>query len=409
MGEAETAARPVRRRTAIGAVALVAVLLAAIALLGRGFLLAPAGARTTPSPGVSSIADGPTSSPSTATLGPTSAPTTSPTAAPPSMVDVPAPLTGILVDPLAALRHPIAVMVDDQAGARPQSGFNAAAVVIQAPAEGGIPRYMMIFQNQIPGSVGPVRSARQYFIEWAAGWNAMYVHHGGSPQALATLQVDGRGQLVWNADGFRWSPTYLWRISQRPSPHNVYTDGLHLRALARRIDVPDDPIPTTWTFEPQPVADTYSGNVITVVYPNEAITFRYDATRNIYLRYINGSAKPQVDAADGQLVTPTNVVVIRMHFGPLLNSNPAKHRLEAADVGRGDAWISTGGRTIHGYWTKTSVGAPLLFFDGSGHPAALQPGQTFIEVLALNYPYSIRNGTPVQLPDRTLSGTQIPT
>ena len=56
-----------------------------------------------------------------------------------------------------------------------------------APAEGGVPRYMLIFQDQIPEAVGPIRSARQYYIQWAAEWDAMYVHHGGSPQAQATL------------------------------------------------------------------------------------------------------------------------------------------------------------------------------------------------------------------------------
>jgi len=63
------------------------------------------------------------------------------------------PLTGLLVSPEAALQHPIAVMVDDHADARPQSGFNAASIVWHAPAEGGVPRYMMIFQDQIPAGV----------------------------------------------------------------------------------------------------------------------------------------------------------------------------------------------------------------------------------------------------------------
>ena len=82
-------------------------------------------------------------------------------------------------------------MIDDLGPARPQSGFSAASVVWQAPAEGGIPRYMLLFQSTIPGSVGPVRSAREYYIEWAAEWKAMYVHAGGSPQALQTLASKG--------------------------------------------------------------------------------------------------------------------------------------------------------------------------------------------------------------------------
>ncbi len=99
-------------------------------------------------------------------------------------------------------------MIDDQFDARPQSGFSAASVVWQAPAEGGIPRYMLVFQETIPGDVGPVRSARYYYIAWAAELRALYAHSGGSPQALATLRAQGRGQLVYNADEFRWGGSF---------------------------------------------------------------------------------------------------------------------------------------------------------------------------------------------------------
>ena len=96
-------------------------------------------------------------------------------------------------------------MIDDHLDARPQSGFNAASVVWQAPAEGGIPRYMMIFQDQVPAAVGPVRSARYYYIAWAAEWRAVYAHAGGSPQALRDARTPkGHGQCVYNADEFRW-------------------------------------------------------------------------------------------------------------------------------------------------------------------------------------------------------------
>ena len=97
----------------------------------------------------------PTPSP-TPTPEPT--PTPSPTPTPePTPVLVPAPLDGVLVKPSLAQRHPIAVMIDDLSAARPQSGLSQASVVWQAPAEGGIPRYMALFQEGDPPAVGPVR------------------------------------------------------------------------------------------------------------------------------------------------------------------------------------------------------------------------------------------------------------
>jgi hypothetical protein len=358
-----------------------------------GLALRPSTTGSIPTPGTS--ATEPSTPGASAPAATPSAPPVSPTpAATPEVVLVPAPLTGLLVTAAAAQQRPIAVMIDDHAGARPQSGFNSAAVVWQAPAEGGIPRYMLIFQNTVPAAVGGVRSAREYFIEWAAEWKAMYVHAGGSPQALTTLRNQGNGQLVWNADEFRWSSAgYFWRVHTFIAPHNLYTDGAHLRKLSSVLGMTDGPMTPNWSFAfARSDIDRPTGNVIKVVYPYETIAYRYDPTRNAYLRYINGSKTAQVDAADGQVVEPTNVVILRMHFGPLVDNNPAKHRLEAADVGHGEAWISTGGVTIKGTWKKASVSAPTLLFDASGNPVTLTAGQTFVQVLPLTYPFSITNG-----------------
>ena len=84
-----------------------------------------------------------------------------------------------------ATRVPIAVMIDDHPDARPQVGLSSADVVWHAPAEGGIPRYMAVFHSHIQTDIGPVRSARDYFVQWAAELGAVYAHSGGSPKALA--------------------------------------------------------------------------------------------------------------------------------------------------------------------------------------------------------------------------------
>jgi len=306
---------------------------------------------------------------------------------------VPAPLTGLPVTAEAAARHVIAVMVDDQADARPQSGFNSAAQVWQAPAEGGIPRYMMLFQDTIPDGVGPVRSSREYYIEWAAEWKAMYVHAGGSPQALRTLAAKGHGQWVYNAEEFRWEGRYLWRTTDRVPPHNVYTDGKHLRALAKKLKARDGEIKPAWLFAPDaPVDQRPSGGSIKVVYPYETIAYKYDAETNTYRRYINGSKKPQRDRAGGDVVAPKNVVILRMAFGALNDGHPQKHRLEAQNVGKGVAYISTNGHTIKGQWRKASRTAPTRLFDRAGNPIVLTAGQTFVQVIGLNYSFSIKDG-----------------
>lgn len=378
----------------------LAGMLVAVALGGgvtMGALLATAG----PDSSVAGASGAPAGSEAPApSAQPTRAPTPEPTPTleptpEPTPVTVPAPLTGLLVSPEAAEQHPIAVMIDDHRDARPQAGFNAASVVWQAPAEGGIPRYMLVFQETMPPLVGPVRSARQYYIDWAAELRAVYVHVGGSPGALATLRSKGRGELVYNADEFRWGGTYLWRVDDgvRFSPHNVFSDGDRLRALAAELGAADGPVEPAWQFGPPDGGEGRPiGTTLVVRYPYETVTYRYDAATNSYRRFIDEATEPQVDAADGQVVAPTNVVILRMRFGALNDGHPEKHRLDAEDIGTGEAIISTNGRIVVGTWAKDSVTGATRLFGPDGEPVTLTAGQTFVQVIALSYGYEVIEG-----------------
>jgi hypothetical protein len=93
-----------------------------------------------------------------------------------------------------------------------------------------------------------VRSARQYYIAWAAEWKAVYVHAGGSPQALATLAAKGRGQYVYNADEFRFNKIFR-RIPERFAPHNLYS-SLPTCASSRRRQAKPGPMEAKWKFAP---------------------------------------------------------------------------------------------------------------------------------------------------------------
>jgi hypothetical protein len=383
-------------RALLGLLAVLAVVsMVAVGLYNAGIL-----ATASPSPGTAGFA-GPSASPPVsaspppATPGPSTSPipSASPTPTPePTPILVRSPLTGVLVQPQVAARHPIAVMVDDLLPARPQSGFNAASIVWHAPAEGGIPRYMMIFSDHMPGSVGPIRSARQYYIAWAAEWEAVFAHVGGSPQALQTLREDGQGELVYDADEFRWGQRYMWRIPERYPPHNVYSDGRRLRQLARRMGAEDGPMDGAWRFGDEALPQLRPrGATIEANYPANKIRYSYHGRTNTWRRSVSGERR-QIDAATGLPVAPRNVVVMVMRFGPL-NDNPRKHRLEAQYVGEGPAWIGVNGRIIRGSWRKTRIDRPTRFFDRDGVPITFAPGQTFIQVMQASTQVAIARGT----------------
>lgn len=376
-----------------------------------GLVVAACGSTTPSQPAVASPAPAATPSAS-ASLSPTATPsptvTPLPTATPaPTPVLVAAPLTGLMVSPAAARRHPIAVMIDDLSAARPQSGFSAASIVWQAPAEGGIPRYMMIFGENQPTAVGPVRSARYYYIAWAAEWKAVYAHAGGSPQALSTLRAQGNGKLVYNADEFAWGG-YFHRVSSRFAPHNLYTDGQQLDRLAKRLGAKAGDYKPVWTFAPDaPLELRPVGGRISFAYSTSAIRYDYDRATNTYLRTVSVEGK-QKDAATKKRVAPKNVVVMLMRFGPLNDGHPNKHRLEANVIGSGVAWIATNGRTIKGTWRKKSLTAPTRFFDAAGHAVTLTAGQTFINVMPTGTAVKIVKGAPPPAPTASPSTTPSP-
>jgi DUF3048 family protein len=399
---AVVANRFVRRLGAV-LIVLLALGVGAVAGLAAANLTSPQANAT---PTTAAVATGTPAATRSASGAATAAPSAAPTATPiPTPTLVPAPLDGVLVPAELAARRPIAVMIDDLSPARPQAGFTSASVVWHAPAEGGIPRYMMMFQETLPTLLGPVRSSRYYYIAWAAEWRSMYLHAGGSPQAMATLRAKGRGQYVYNAEDFRYEGVYLWRLRTRSSPHNVYTDGPNLLKLAKAIHAPDNTAPPApvWSFaDDAPFRSRPIGGTIDVGYLANRIHYDYDRPTNTYLRGVTKEGK-QFDAANGQRVAPKNVVIMLMHFGPLNDGHPNKKRLEADLIGKGTAWIATNGKTIKGTWRKDAITKPTRFFDASGNPVTLTVGQTFIQVLQTGSKVTIRDGkVPVPPPPRMI-------
>ncbi len=405
-------------RRGVTILAVVIIMIAGVAAgVGAASLIAsPAGS---PPPGVALATLTPTATTTVAAPAATPAPTPSATPTPiptptpvptptpkPTPRIVPAPLTGMPVTEAVAKRPVIAVMIDDQFLARPQSGLSQASVVWQAPAEGGIPRYMALFQDTDPKSVGPVRSSRLYFIAWAAEWRAVYVHAGGSPQALALLNSSkGKGKVVYNADDFRYEGRYLYRIKTRFAPHNVYSDAKKIRALAKAVGAKPRTYTAAWKFAPDaPLAERPQGSKLAIPYLANKISYSYNRATNTWLRSVSVEGK-QVDAGTKQRIAPKNVVIMLMSFAPL-NDGSKKHRLEAKYTGKGTAWIATNGKAVKGTWRKSSMTAPTKFYLPDGTQATLTMGQTFVQVVPLGTKITIKNGA---VPQPTAAPSSTPT
>lgn len=344
-----------------------------------------AGCAATPvSPSPSALAVAPPSPIATPPPGPTPTPTpttvTSPTPGPTPAL-LPADLTGLLVDPALAHRLPIAVMIDDARVARPQSGFNAASIVYQAPADGYETRYLFLYQEIEAEDIGPVRSARFYLVQWAQETRSVLAHYGGDQRSRTYLKY--HPEQFTDVDALGRGGKAYHRIKTRAAPHNGYTSTAALRAVADRLGAPatlaEDVFRRPFRDE-RPLDQRGTGQRIGIPYATNVIGYRYDPATNVYRRSVDGAA--QVDPADGQRVTTTNVVVLFQRFRIDTKIEPGHARPDLTTVGTGDAIVYQEGHRIQATWRKLDDTGPTRLFDAAtGTEIPLVRGRTFIQVV----------------------------
>jgi hypothetical protein len=140
----------------------------------------------------------------------------------PSPKTVPALLDGVGVEPGSDALRPLAVMIENHPEARPQSGLNSASIVYEALAEGGITRFMALYRDaRQPVRVGPVRSARVYYVELANEYGAFYAHAGGNSFALALIDQTN----TYDIDGLNIGAPQFTRDRSRTLFLNRFTVG----------------------------------------------------------------------------------------------------------------------------------------------------------------------------------------
>lgn len=287
---------------------------------------------------------------------------------PPPPEPIYATLTGLqITDPAINQRPVTAVMIENSPDARPQAGLAQAGVVFEAIAEGGITRFLTLFQDTEPEYIGPVRSVRPYYIEWLAGFDAAVAHVGGSADALAMLK---RGEAK-DLDQFA-NPGPYRRVSNRFAPHNMYSSVVALRELQQKKGFTSKytgfPRKND-TKAPTPSASIIDFNISGALYNPH---YEYDPVNNVYLRSEGG--KPHMDEKAGQLA-PKTVIALTMAQGS------RGIYTTYGNIGSGQAHIFQDGTLTIGTWTKNSAQDQITFTDAAGAPIALNRGQTWISVV----------------------------
>lgn len=288
----------------------------------------------------------------------------------PKITTVASNLTGLQVDPSVNARPVTGIMVENSVDARPQSGLDQAGVVFEAIAEGGITRFLALFQDSQPDYIGPVRSARPYYLQWCMGFDCALAHVGGSPEALSDIKAWG----VKDLDQFYNSSAYR-RVSSRFAPHNVYT------SIAKLNEIETNKGFGAANYTPLPrKADSPSATPNATAI-NLAISsgqyntsFAYDATTNSYKRSEGGAPHMVVNAAGEKTqINPKVVVALIMHYGLEADNHHSQYNV----VGSGQAYVFQDGTVTAATWSKSDQKAPIVLTGSDNLPFKLNAGQTW--------------------------------
>lgn len=277
--------------------------------------------------------------------------------------------------------RPIAVMIDNHKGALPQGGLNDAYMVYEIIVEGGESRLMALFKGTEPEQIGPVRSARHYFLDYALENDAIYVHYGWSPQAqsdIKTLKVDNINGLVESTD-------YFWRVKDKSAPHNVGTTIAAIKKVAERKEYRTTSTATSvlnYVVDEVNLDNGETADTVTIPYQGSNIVqYTYDSITMRYQRYSKGVE--ETDWKTGEKTTTKNII-IEFVKNTTLNDGENKGRQTIDNIKTLDGYYITNGKAIKITCEKTSRSSKTVYKDLEGNVIDVNDGNTYVQICPLD-------------------------
>ncbi|MDM4763741.1 DUF3048 domain-containing protein [Galbitalea sp. SE-J8] len=323
----------------------------------------------------SALVLGACSSPSPAATSP------APTSAAPSEPSTPepvqtytAPLTGLPVD--APITNPsIASKIDNLQDARPQIGLQDTDLVFEELVEGGLTRYIAVWQSHIPETYGPVRSIRGMDPAIVSPLGGLITYSGGQP--IFVKGIKDTKVVNVSDDQYGGDKSLFHRTSAKRAPHNLLASGQNIvkrfgdgvAAPSPQFQYAADPATSTAS-----TAGTPTTSISPTFSPVSHPTWEWNTDLGLWVRFQSNGAKDVDDA--GKQLRAVNVVTLKVKLKTI------SHTPVSQLIGSNKATVSTNGHTIDATYTKDSLTDPITLTDAAGSPILLAPGNTWIELVA---------------------------
>lgn len=291
--------------------------------------------------------------------------------------------------------RPIAVMIDNHSDAWPQAGLQKAYMVYEIVVEGGETRLMALFKGTEVEKIGPVRSARHYFLDYAMENDAIYTHFGESPQA----DSDIRKYSINEIDGIAEDGTTFKRVKDKAAPHNAVTsiDKLIESAKNKKFKMTSNK-ESVLNYVTDEVNLEEGQGAISVTIPHsdrQIVKYVYDEENKVYQRYARG--KLQTDWDSKEPVTTKNII-ITFCDNYTLQDKENKGRQGIKNIGTFDGYYITNGRAIKIKCIKNERDEQTVYQDLEGNEIKVNDGNTFVNICPTDAKVVLEEPAPVETP-----------
>ena len=290
------------------------------------------------------------------------------------------PLTGTLApNEKVAQRAAVAVKVENLPQARPQWGLDKADIVFEEPVEGGITRFIAVFQCQSAARIEPVRSGRLVDPQILEPMGRILFGYSGAIQP-AINEIDSKRSLLFDVGADRAGSAY-WRDPDRYAPHNLVSSTAALYAAASELGDRKERGPTPiFSYGPPAPGGTPAG-VINIYDPLDVTTWTWHRDTGVYYRSYSDTGPAM--QGDGAQITASNVIVmlVQERPTPYVEDDTGALEQELTLKGKGPAWVFRDGQQFFGYWERPLLDHPTVFVETNGTKISLTPGGTWVELV----------------------------
>ena len=283
--------------------------------------------------------------------------------------------------------RPYAIMINNVEGARKlQSGLQDAYMVYELMVEGGITRYLALFLDQTTERIGSIRSARHYYLDYALENDAIYVHHGYSPQAREDWSKLGVDRIEVNESTTGWRDKSASKTYEFTLFTNIEKLGKGIRS--KRTERNKDLLLnySVDNIDISQMEGAIPANKIDIKYSNNTTTnYKYDTDNNIYLRSVNN--KSQNDYVTGKQLTVKNIIVYKVKYSNIQGDDKGRQTID--NVGNGTGYYISNGYAVPITWKKDSRSSATIYKYNNGKEIQVNDGNTFIQIMPDNQTLAI--------------------